>query len=84
MSDIQIRDLTTIDEFRQVVELEKAIWGYTDDGDLVTRAGLHLHGASRRDADRRVRPRLRRLRRSSDPVAQAAGGWSASPTRWSA
>ena len=36
MSDIQIRDLTTIDEFRQVVELEKAIWGYTDEGDMVT------------------------------------------------
>ena len=36
MSDIQIRDLTSIDEFRQVVELEKAIWGYTDEGDLVT------------------------------------------------
>ena len=36
MSDIKIRDLTAIDEFRQVVALEKAIWGYTDDGDLVT------------------------------------------------
>jgi predicted GNAT superfamily acetyltransferase len=36
MSDIQIRDLTSIDEFRQVIELEKAIWGYTDQGDLVT------------------------------------------------
>jgi len=36
MSDIQIRDLTSIDEFRQVIELEKAIWGYTDHGDLVT------------------------------------------------
>jgi predicted GNAT superfamily acetyltransferase len=36
MSDIQIRDLTTIDEFRQVVDAEKAIWGYTDQGDLVT------------------------------------------------
>lgn len=36
MSDTHIRDLTTIDEFRQVVELEKAIWGYTDDRDLVT------------------------------------------------
>ncbi len=36
MSDIQIRDLTAIDEFRQVVELEKTIWGYTDEGDLVT------------------------------------------------
>lgn len=36
MSDIQIRDLTTIDEFRQVVALEKAIWGYTDEGDIVT------------------------------------------------
>ena len=58
MSDIQIRDLTTIDEFRQVVELEKAIWGYTDHGDLVTRPGVHLHRASRRDADRRVRHSL--------------------------
>lgn len=36
MSEIQIRDLTTIDEFRQVVALEQAIWGYTDQGDLVT------------------------------------------------
>ena len=36
MSDIEIRDLTTIDEFRQVVALEQAIWGYTDQGDLVT------------------------------------------------
>jgi predicted GNAT superfamily acetyltransferase len=36
MSDITIRDLTTIDEFREVVALEKAIWGYTDEGDLVT------------------------------------------------
>ena len=36
MSDIQIRDLTSIDEFRQVVDCEKAIWGYTDQGDLVT------------------------------------------------
>jgi predicted GNAT superfamily acetyltransferase len=36
MTDIRIRDLHTIDEFRQVVELEKTIWGYTDQGDLVT------------------------------------------------
>ncbi|MBY0496272.1 MAG: hypothetical protein K2Y23_18855 [Cyanobacteria bacterium] len=36
MTDIQIRDLTTIDEFRQVVELEKTIWGYTDAHDLCT------------------------------------------------
>ena len=36
MTDMPIRDLTTIDEFRQVVELEKAIWGYADSGDLVT------------------------------------------------
>ena len=36
MSDIQIRDLTTIEDFRQVVALEQAIWGYTDQGDLVT------------------------------------------------
>jgi len=36
MTDIRIRDLHTIEEFRQVVEAEKAIWGYTDQGDLVT------------------------------------------------
>lgn len=36
MSDITIRDLTSIEEFRQVVDCEKAIWGYTDQGDLVT------------------------------------------------
>ena len=31
-----IRDLTSIDDFKGVVELERAIWGYTDSGDLVT------------------------------------------------
>jgi chorismate synthase len=31
-----IRDLTTIEEFRQIVELERAIWGYSDASDLVT------------------------------------------------
>ena len=31
-----IRDLTSIDDFKAVVELERAIWGYTDSGDLVT------------------------------------------------
>ena len=36
MTDIQLRDLRTIDEFREVVDLEKTIWGYTDQGDLVT------------------------------------------------
>ena len=35
MTDIQIRDLTAIEEFRQVVELERAIWGYTDNADMV-------------------------------------------------
>jgi predicted GNAT superfamily acetyltransferase len=35
MADIQLRDLTTIDEFRQVVELEREIWGYTDNADMV-------------------------------------------------
>ena len=34
--DVEIRDLTTIEEFRQVVVLEQAIWGYTDTADLVT------------------------------------------------
>lgn len=36
MADIQIKDLTSIEEFRQVVALEQAIWGYTDAADLVT------------------------------------------------
>ncbi len=36
MTDIRIRDLKTIGEFRQVVDLEHAIWGYTDSGDVVT------------------------------------------------
>jgi predicted GNAT superfamily acetyltransferase len=36
MTDIRITDLHSIEEFRQVVGLEKAIWGYTDEGDLVT------------------------------------------------
>jgi predicted GNAT superfamily acetyltransferase len=31
-----IRDLHTIDEFRQIVDLERAIWGYSDAADLVT------------------------------------------------
>jgi predicted GNAT superfamily acetyltransferase len=35
MADTLIRDLTTIEEFRQVVELEKEIWGYTDTSDMV-------------------------------------------------
>jgi predicted GNAT superfamily acetyltransferase len=36
MTDTQIRDLNTIEQFQQVVALEKAIWGYTEDTDLVT------------------------------------------------
>jgi len=35
MADFEIRDLTTIDEFREVVALERAIWGYTDSSDMV-------------------------------------------------
>lgn len=31
-----IRDLHGLEEFQAVVELERAIWGYTDSGDLVT------------------------------------------------
>ena len=36
MNNVHIRDLKTIDEFRQVVDLEHAIWGYTDSADVVT------------------------------------------------
>jgi predicted GNAT superfamily acetyltransferase len=35
MADIEIRDLTTIEEFREVVALEREIWGYTDSSDMV-------------------------------------------------
>ena len=35
MSQIRIVDLTTIPEFRQVVDLEREIWGYTDNADMV-------------------------------------------------
>lgn len=33
---VTIRHLNTIGEFREVVNLEHAIWGYTDSGDVVT------------------------------------------------
>lgn len=36
MTDLRLRDLTTIDEFREVVALEQRIWGYTDASDIVT------------------------------------------------
>ncbi len=32
---MEIRELKTIDEFRQVVALERQIWGYTDEQDVV-------------------------------------------------
>jgi predicted GNAT superfamily acetyltransferase len=35
MAEIEIRDLTTIEEFREVVGLEREIWGYTDSSDMV-------------------------------------------------
>lgn len=33
---ITIRDLHTIEEFRQVVDVERAVWGYSDLSDVVT------------------------------------------------
>lgn len=35
MADTTISDLTTIEEYRQVIDLEKEIWGYTDAADMV-------------------------------------------------
>ena len=54
---ITLRHLAAIDEFRQVVALEQAIWGYTDLGDIVTvpvfiftvKRGATLIGAFDRD-----------------------------------
>lgn len=36
MTPITLRDLHSIEDYRQVVDLERAIWGYTDDSDVVT------------------------------------------------
>ena len=36
VTPISIRDLHGLDDYRAVVELERAIWGYTDTGDVVT------------------------------------------------
>lgn len=33
---LSLRDLHTLDEYRQVVDLERTIWGYTDTNDLIT------------------------------------------------
>ena len=47
MTDIQIRDLHTIDEFRQVVDLEREIWGYTDNAEWWRPGASTVHrGAS--------------------------------------
>ena len=60
MTDIRIRYLKTIDDFRRVVDLEHAVWGYTDSADTVTvpvfiftvKRGATLIGAF--DADDRM------------------------------
>jgi predicted GNAT superfamily acetyltransferase len=36
VTDFQIRDLRGLDDYRAVVDLERAIWGYTDMADVVT------------------------------------------------
>jgi len=36
MSDLRFRDLHTADEFRQVMDLEQRVWGFTDLNDMVT------------------------------------------------
>lgn len=33
--DVEVRDLKTVDDCRQVVDLERAVWGYTDPLDIV-------------------------------------------------
>ena len=35
MATITIRDLTSHEEFKQVVELERAVWGFSDPFDMV-------------------------------------------------
>ena len=35
-SEIIIRDLHGLDDFREVVRLEQDIWGYTDPADVIT------------------------------------------------
>ena len=36
LSHIRLRDLHTADEYRQVMELERLVWGFTDLNDMVT------------------------------------------------
>jgi predicted GNAT superfamily acetyltransferase len=36
LSDIRLRDLHTADEYRQVMDLERLVWGFTDLNDMVT------------------------------------------------
>ena len=36
MSELRFRDLHTADEFRQVMDLEQQVWGFTDLNDMVT------------------------------------------------
>lgn len=42
MTGLTFRDLRTLDDCRRIVELEKAIWGYTDTEDLVPAVMLFL------------------------------------------
>lgn len=61
MSELRFRDLHTADEFRQVMDLEQRVWGFTDLNDMVTlpvftitvKRGAILIGAFD-DADRMV------------------------------
>lgn len=61
MSELRFRDLHTADEFRQVMDLEARVWGFTDLNDMVTvpvftitvKRGAILIGAYD-DADRMV------------------------------
>ena len=36
MPELRFRDLHTADEFRQVMDLEATVWGFTDLNDMVT------------------------------------------------
>ncbi len=36
MSELRFRDLHSADEFRQVMDLEQQVWGFTDLNDMVT------------------------------------------------
>ena len=79
---IRIAPVTAMAEFERCVEVQLAVWGYSD-GDLIPKRVFICGGSHRRPGDRRVRPgrdgglrhvAARLPRRASLPALAHAGG----------